>query len=258
VLVNGRPAEIGQAVRPQDRVVVDGRDVTRLLNATQDLRVILYHKPGAEMLKSRAGDERAAVPERLPSLRAGRWLPVNALGFEEEGLLLLTNDGPLAASLARKSRDLPLEYRVRVLRPRMSDEWPELPVTVDFEERQVEFDVVEDAGGGDTNRWFRVRSKSSVPRRAVRALFDAAGLKVSRVMLVGWGPVALPRDLPRGRHREVERAQFDVLLDLAGRPRQARGRRGSADGEPLPRRAPAVRPKQVQERPEHRLRRRKR
>ena len=258
MLVNGRPAETGQAVGPQDRVVVDGRDVTRLLKATQDLRVIVYHKPGAEMLKSRAGDERTAVPERLPSLRGGRWLPINALGYEEEGLLLLTNDGPLATALARKSRELPLEYRVRVLRPRLEGEWPEIPLTIEFEGQAIEFEVVEDAGGGETNRWFRVRSKSAVPRRAVRALFDSAGLKVSRVMLVAWGPIVLPREVPRSRHRDIERSQLDTLLALAGRPRQTSRSRSSADPKPLARRAPSVGTQQEQERPEHRVRRRKR
>lgn len=238
--------------------MVDGRDVTRLLGAAQELRVIVYHKPGEEMLKSRAGDERAAVPERLPSLRAGRWLPINALGYEEEGLLLLTNDGPLAAALARASRDLPLEYRVRVLRPRMAEDWPELPLAVEFEGGQIEFEIVEDAGGGETNRWFRVRSKAAVPRRAVRALFDAAGLKVSRVMLVGWGPVALPRDVPRGRHRDLERSQLDVLLQMAGRARPASRRQSSTGGKPLPRRSATVGAEQVEKRPEHRVRRGKR
>jgi 23S rRNA pseudouridine2605 synthase len=56
VLVNGKPAVIGQRVRPSDRVVVDGRDVSKRLSGAQVMRVIVYHKPSGEMLKRQQGD----------------------------------------------------------------------------------------------------------------------------------------------------------------------------------------------------------
>jgi len=37
----------------------------------------------------------------------------------------------------------------------------------------------------------------------VRALFESRGLKVSRVIQVKFGDFELPRDLPRGKHREL-------------------------------------------------------
>jgi 23S rRNA pseudouridine2605 synthase len=73
VLVNGRPSEVGQAFNHGDRVVVDGRDVTKLLAVERNLQVIVYHKPTGEMLRSRAGDDREGVELRLPALHAGRW-----------------------------------------------------------------------------------------------------------------------------------------------------------------------------------------
>ena len=224
VLVNGRPAEVGQRVRPSDRITVDGRDVSKRLAASQSLRVILYHKPGGEMTRSREGDDRSVVETRLPSLRSGRWLPVNPLGFGEEGLLVLSNDGTLASSIARSAGPQPVDYRVRVLRPREADDWPEMPLQIDLEGEQVSFSAVERLEGGGTNVWFRVAAERPLPRGALRALFDGAGLKVSRTMLVSWGPLALPRDLPRGRSRDVEGPQLETLLGLAGRKPQPRGR----------------------------------
>jgi len=50
VLVNGRAAEVGQQVKPGDRIVVDGKDVTKRLAFDHPLQVIVYHKPGGEML----------------------------------------------------------------------------------------------------------------------------------------------------------------------------------------------------------------
>jgi len=224
VLVNGKPAVIGQRVRSGDRVVVDGRDVTRRLATRASLRVLLYHKPSGEMVRSREGDDRADIEARLPNLRGGRWLPVNALGFGEDGLLILSNDGTLAAAIARRVDALPVEYRVRVLRPRDEQDWPELPLQVELDGEPVAFTAVERVDGAGTNVWFRVVAERPPRRGAVRALFDSAGLKVSRVMLVRWGPVALPRDLPRGRARELTGADLDALLGFAGRRPERRAK----------------------------------
>jgi 23S rRNA pseudouridine2605 synthase len=219
VLVNGRVAEIGQRVRDGDRIVVDGRDVTRRLGAAQALRVIVYHKPSGEMLRSRAGDERAGVELRLPSLPSGRWVPVNALGFGEDGLLILASDGTLATALARRAASIPVEYRARALRPRDATDWPPMPLRVDVDGQSVVLAAVERLDGGATNTWFRVAADRTLPRGSIRALFDAAGLKLSRTLLVRWGPVTLPRDLPRGRSRDLVGAELDALLALAGRSR---------------------------------------
>jgi 23S rRNA pseudouridine2605 synthase len=221
VLVNGRVAEIGQRVRTGDKIVVDGRDVTKRLSAPTELQVIVYHKPSGELLRRQAGDEREGVEMRLPALRSGRWLPVNALGFGEDGLLLMTSDGPLVSAVTRKAAEIPVEYRVRALRPRQAEEWPKIPLEVDVEGETVTFSAVDRLEGGTTNTWFRVAAARTLPRGAIRALFDAAGLKISRTMLVKWGPVSLPRDLPRGRSRELAGEELDALLALGGVSRAA-------------------------------------
>ncbi len=74
VLVNGVPAGIGQRVRPSDRVVVDGRDVSKRLAAGPSLRVILYHKPEREMLRAREGDDRSGVETRRVAALCRSWL----------------------------------------------------------------------------------------------------------------------------------------------------------------------------------------
>jgi 23S rRNA pseudouridine2605 synthase len=250
VLVNGKPAEIGQRVGPRDRVIVDGRDVSKQVAVRSALRVIVYHKPSGEMSRSREGDDRSGVEDRLPSLRAGRWLPVNSLAFGEDGLLILASDGTLAPAIRRNAATLPVEFRVRVLKPRDDEGWPDMPLEIDVEGEPVQFTAVERIEGAGTNVWFRVMADQPVRRGAVRALFDGAGLKVSRMMLVKWGPVALPRDLPRGRSRDLAGPELDALLALAGRaknqeragaagrpPRGKKPARGRPPGRPTARRS---------------------
>jgi 23S rRNA pseudouridine2605 synthase len=154
VLVNGKPADVGHAYRPGERVVVDGRDVTRLLSVERKLQVIVYHNPSGEMLRSRAGDEREGVELRLPALHGGRWVAINALGYGEDGLLLLASEGPFALAVARRGHELPVEYRVRALRPRQDQDWPTLPTEIDVEGEHVRFTHAEPTGSGVTNLWF--------------------------------------------------------------------------------------------------------
>ena len=118
----------------------------------------------------------------MPSLHAGRWLPINTVGFAEDGLLVLTNDGELAAAAGRRGRELPVEYRVRVLRPRDSADWPAIPHAIEVDGQRAEFAAVDRLDAPGSNVWFRVEASRAVPRGAVRALFDAAGLKVSRIL----------------------------------------------------------------------------
>jgi len=235
VTVNGHVATVGQRVSARDRIVVDGRDVTRRIATAARTRAIVYHKPSGEMLRTRAGDERAHVETQLPALRTGRWVAVNPIGYGEDGLLVLTSDGSLASAAARNGRLLPVEYRVRALRPERFEGPLDVATQVDVEGEPVAFDAVEAIETAGTNQWFKVSASRAVPRGAVRALFDAAGLKLSRVLLVRWGPFTLPRDLPRGRSRELNDAELAGLLTLAGRgpvtgPRTAaRSRRARPD-----------------------------
>jgi 23S rRNA pseudouridine2605 synthase len=112
-----------------------------------------------------------------------------------------------------------------------------MPLEVDVEGEPVAFTAVERVEGAGSNVWFRVTADQPVGRGAVRTLFDGAGLKISRVMLVNWGPVALPRDLPRGRSRDLVGPVLEALLALAGRVEpERRPPRG-----PKPARARAVR-----------------
>jgi 16S rRNA U516 pseudouridylate synthase RsuA-like enzyme len=158
----------------------------------------------------------------LPALRAGRWVAVNPIGYAEDGLLVLTSDGGLASRAGRAGRLLPVEYRVRALRPERLAEWPELPLAVVVDGDEVRFAGVEPVETGSTNQWFKVTANQAVPRGAVRALFDSAGLKVGRMLLLGWGPFRLPRDLPRGRWRELRGPELEELLQLGAAQATAR------------------------------------
>ena len=220
VQLNGRPAEAGARYQPGDKVVLDGRDISARLQQTARPTVLLYHKPHDQPLDTREGAERGdsaeTVYEKLPAIRGARWQAINVMHASDSGLMVFTNDGRLGDALRRKLESIPAKYSVRVLMPDATRFLELHPLSVQLDEETVTFAKVEPAGGEGSNRWFDVESPHADRRAAVRALFESHGYKVSRIIQTSFGPLELPRDLPRGRHREAESDQVRAMYELAG------------------------------------------
>ena len=121
--------EVKELVR-QGRVVVDGRlasspeekvdaDAACLLVDGQSLdcrryTYLMLHKP-AGVLSARVDGRQQTVLDLLPQhLRRRALFPVGRLDKDTEGLLLLTNDGPLAHALLAPGRHVDKVYYVEV------------------------------------------------------------------------------------------------------------------------------------------------
>ncbi|MET0496828.1 MAG: S4 domain-containing protein [Steroidobacteraceae bacterium] len=244
VRVNGELAQEGAQFTPGDRVSVDGDDVTARLRAADTTQVIMYHKPqhqpvtpGAQGHDGDADDEllKQSVLERLPAKRGVRWLVINTMQSGDSGLLLLTTDGKLADALRRRAASISAAYVARVLVPSPDFDIVGFPLEVRYDEETVEFTGIDAAGGEGANRWFRVEAAHSHRRAAVRALFESRGMGVSRVSQVRFGELDLPRDLPRGKHRELTDGQRGQLYALAGLsvPRPQAEVRAAARSKPV-------------------------
>jgi 23S rRNA pseudouridine2605 synthase len=219
VVLNGQAAQPGASYSSGDRVAIDGRDVTsRLQVSAAAPSVLLYHKAQGQPITSAGEDAQSgkSVMESLPSVRGGRWLVINTMQAGDSGLMLLTSDGRLADALRRRAETIPAAYVARVLVPTPEFDVTALPLVVNYDEETIEFESIEPAGGEGTNRWFRVESRRTHRRAAVRALFESRNLKVSRVIQVRFADLELPRDLPRGRHRALSQDRVAALYALAG------------------------------------------
>ncbi len=111
ILVNGKPAKLGQRINPEvDTVTLDGK-VLR----PQRFVYLKYYKP--RFLLTSVGDPRGRpnLSEVLSEVRSKlgvRVFPVGRLDFDAEGLLILTNDGILANRIAHPRYTLLKEYIV--------------------------------------------------------------------------------------------------------------------------------------------------
>jgi 23S rRNA pseudouridine2605 synthase len=112
VTVNGVTVmELGTKAEPgKDDIRVDGRRV----KVVEHHRYLLLNKPRGYVTTRSDPQRRPTVIDLLRGVREYVY-PVGRLDYESEGLLLVTNDGDLAARLTHPSHEVARVYEARVL-----------------------------------------------------------------------------------------------------------------------------------------------
>lgn len=201
--------EMGVKVRPGDKVVVDGREVS------PDAPMwVMLHKPPGYVTTRDDPRGRPTVYDLLPA-RFESLFHVGRLDLDSEGLLLLTNEGDVAHRLMHPSGGVDRVYRVDVEGMLTRAERSRLLDGVELEDgpaRAYEVEVIgEAASGPGSGPGARVRVVMREGRkREVRRLFDAVGHPVRRLVRERLGPVTLG-GLPAGEWRELTAAEVAAL-----------------------------------------------
>lgn len=215
VMVDGKPAQLGQKVSGRERISVDGKPVRIRAAGKSPHEVLVYHKPVGEVCSRDDPGGRPTVFEALPRPRHGRWISVGRLDINTSGLLLFTTDGELANRLMHPSREIEREYAVRLLgqvdRPMLE----RLVSGVELDDGVARFVSIQEAGGSGANRWFHVVIKEG-RNREVRRLWESQGITVSRLTRVRFGPLALARGLRQGRWRPLTPKEQKLLYQAVG------------------------------------------
>jgi 23S rRNA pseudouridine2605 synthase len=217
IQVNGRPAEIGQNVTPEDKVRVDGKPV-HLSGKAVPTRVLLYRKRVGEMVTRDDPEGRRTIFRKLPELATGRWIAIGRLDINTSGLLLLTNNGELARRLTHPSFELDREYAVRVLGEVDEAMLERLRSGVTLDDGPGKFESIgpgENEDGEGANQWYQVSLREG-RNRLVRRLLESQGLQVSRLIRIGYGPVKLGRGIKTGSSREATPEELAALLAAVG------------------------------------------
>lgn len=214
VSVNGEPAHIGQRILPSDHVRINGKLIQRRVSKKPP-RVLVYHKPAGEIVSHNDPDGRPSVFDRLPTMKAGKWLAVGRLDFNTEGLLLFTTSGDLANRLMHPRYGIDREYAVRTLGELEEGMRQKLLAGVELEDGLAQFSKIADGGGEGINKWYRVVIGEG-RNREVRRMFEAIGLTVSRLIRTRYGAMTLPSGLKRGRWEEMDENTVRDLLTAYG------------------------------------------
>nr|VFK10758.1 MAG: ribosomal large subunit pseudouridine synthase B [Candidatus Kentron sp. LPFa]VFK27256.1 MAG: ribosomal large subunit pseudouridine synthase B [Candidatus Kentron sp. LPFa] len=235
VTVNGVKAQLGARVGVTDKIRVDGREIFRSLPGAERVRVLRYHKPVGEICSRADPEGRSSVFDRLPDISRGRWIAIGRLDINTCGLLLFTNRGELANRLMHPSSGMEREYAVRVLawdsktdtaRPGRNlvegrdnrvapDVMERLRKGVRLEDGIARFENIVDVGGQGRNHWYHVTIKEGKTHE-VRRLWEAVGLRVSRLIRVRYGPIRLQRELHPGHWEELSAKETEGLARSVG------------------------------------------
>ena len=237
VTVNGVVVrELGTKVDPDaDDVMVDGAAVV-----AHDHFYVVFNKPKACITAVTDDRGRPTVMDYLPNLPVPV-KPVGRLDFYSEGVLLLTNDGELAARLLAPANHVPKTYHVKV-HGRLDDrQVRQLRAGVELDDGTVTMPAeIEVLPGESRHTWLAITIHEG-KHRQIHRMIEALGAQVDKLQRVAFANLTF-HGLRIGDARELVQAELNALRDLVGLDHRAvaRGRwRTRREDTDVPRRARA-------------------
>jgi 23S rRNA pseudouridine2605 synthase len=213
VTVNGTTVrELGTKGDPsRDDIRVDGRRV----RVPELHRYLLLNKPRGYVTTRSDPQRRRTVLDLMEGVREYIY-PVGRLDYESEGLLILTNDGDLAARLTHPSHGVARVYEARVLGVPDAHDLDRLSKGVTIESRRTALADVKLLAAGVL--LITIREGRN---RQVRKMCEAIGHPVTHLKRVAIGPIRDPRLKP-GRWRDLTVDELRKLRAAAGAERVKR------------------------------------
>ena len=181
VLVNGKPAQIGQTIDPEkDRVICDKKRIHLKVCSKQ---YFMFYKPRGVITSMKAQDDRSVVADLIAGIK-GRVYPVGRLDRDSEGLLLLTDDGEAAQKLMHPSHNIWKTYRVTVKGKPAAEVLDKTVLHISIHEGK---------------------------NRQIRRMCEQLGLEISLLKRIAFGPLHLGHMAP-GAYRPLTDKERDELL----------------------------------------------
>ena len=196
VLINDKPAEIGNRVNEGDKVTLRGKEVAR-----KELIYVALNKPVGYVCSRKRQGEAPTMYELLPS-ELQELKSVGRLDKNSSGIILLTNDGDFAYQMTHPKFIKTKLYEVeldRDLEPLHQQMIADFGVQLPDGKSQLGLTRLRD----DSRRGWQVQM-SEGRNRQIRRTFDALGYRVIRLHRTNFGPYALG-DLKSGEYREIKK-----------------------------------------------------
>jgi len=207
VRVNGRPGELNTFVEAGDAVLVDGEPA-----AQQPLAYVLLHKPPGVVTTASDPQGRRTVVDLVE--HESRVVPVGRLDVDTTGALLLTNDGPLAHTLAHPRYGVEKVYEVETWREPTDEALTRLSEGVELEDGPTAPARVRRLGAA---RFELVLHEGR--NRQVRRMCEAVGHRVRRLHRSVYAGLELGHLAP-GEWRELTEAEVRKLRVPSAAPRR--------------------------------------
>ena len=220
VTVNGETVvEMGTKADPsRDDIRIDGRR----LKSPERHRYILLNKPAGYVTTRADPQRRPTVVDLLVGVKEYVY-PVGRLDYDTQGLLLLTNDGDLAARLTHPRHEVDRTYEARVAGMPDDEAIERLRRGIPLDGRRTHpADVtLINKGRRDEDGVLHVTIREG-RNRQVRRMLEAVGHPVRSLRRIRFGPLTL-RGLQPGTWRELTAPEVEKLKKWkSGKERAAR------------------------------------
>ncbi len=183
--------------------------------STGQRAVYVVHKPRGVVSTAHDPQGRPTIVSLVPSSR--RLYPVGRLDAETTGLILLTDDGPLAHRLTHPSFEVPRTYHAKVRRAPVRDEaLKQLREGIELEDGRT--------APARAKRLAADRVEITIHegrKRQVRRMLEAVGHPVVTLERVRFGPLWLGK-LEEGAHRRLTAPEIEKLKGAGDRDKVRR------------------------------------
>jgi pseudouridine synthase len=225
VTINGVTVrEMGTKAQETDDIRVDGRRI----RAAERKRYILLYKPAGVVTTRSDPQRRRTVLDFLTGVREYVY-PVGRLDYDTEGLLLLTNDGDLAARLTHPRHGVERTYEARVAGMPDDRALDRLRTGIPLDGRRTlpAEVMLLNAGRRDKDGIVRLTIREG-RNRQVRRMLEAVAHPVQTLKRTRIGPIS-DRQLKPGAWRELTADEVRRLSRVADGPTKVRPHTPRAD-----------------------------
>jgi 23S rRNA pseudouridine2605 synthase len=214
VRVNGRVVtEFGtKADLATDRVEAAGKVIT----APEKLVYLALNKPTEVVATMTDPEGRKTLRNSLRGFPV-RVYPVGNLEYAASGMILLTNDGDLAADLLKHWEHLEQGYHIKVKGMLTLHDLDRIGKEAGV--RMKTLRQPDSMRGRAANYWYEVRMRDT-RKEEMRRVLQKDGHPIEKWIRFSLGPLST-EGIPRGRYRELKKSELDDLRKAARPVRKA-------------------------------------
>lgn len=203
ITVNGQVVDnLGAKVLPTDKVMFHDQPVRRERKV-----YVLLNKPKNTVTTTDDPEERHTVLDIVRNACAERIYPVGRLDRNTTGVLLLTNDGDLAAKLTHPKFGKKKIYAVTLDRELDEADEAVLRAGVDIDNEKVVPDALEFPKEDRKHLGIEIHSGQN---RVVRRMFEKVGYKVTKLDRVSFAGIT-KKNVARGKYRFLTAKEVAML-----------------------------------------------
>ena len=212
VLLNGEPVcDLSRHINPErDKITYMGREVL-----WQKFSYVMLNKPAGYVS---ATDDRSLpyVTELLPEeLRRRELFPVGRLDKDTVGLMILTNNGPLAHSLLSPKRHVSKVYYFECCEPLLPGAEQKfqdgITLADGYECKPAKISLSPERLSGEI-------TLTEGKYHQIKRMIASLGNKVTYLERICFADIPLDKSLGRGDWRHLTDAEIKALCDRAGKP----------------------------------------